>query len=389
MRVTKKYFFQIGTKIPYSEWPELIHMFMDQQGLSSQRFMYYFQGYLGYSQSYENGKPYHEEEYLNNLKSGSCARILKDCPELGEIRIQKGSQYGWPDYAYLSNIDGDPISETKILPLMKKIHRSYGFLESNLYFFDIDFFGNVIPFERDFSGAERQCKTRGLPVDKELLMGDQPYGSGIILHRDACAENYIEVSVDLLHNGCLHDPQPYFEALQKLLPKIKVTSGLNIKLSPSEKEEVEETNRRALTVLQQCRDFFNQQLSNNQSQNTFSSNYSLALPLKKVAKKYGYAYKRIYQNFVFTLEKRTPKGAVLMLEIVSGPSRYYLDFSISFQGVGFNHMLGGGSYCPTNQQTADAIIEHVAETISDFETAFMSSLDAFFPETPDWFIPTD
>jgi hypothetical protein len=231
-------------------------------------------------------------------------------------------------------------------------------------------------------------KTDKIPFDPTLYMECQPYGSGITLHRDACAENYLNLSVDLLHDGIVMDATPYYEAMQKLLPKIKVTPSLSIYLSEEEKQRIEEINQSAEPILQNCRDFFANRLSFTSSQNLFESNYSIAKPLKKLAKKYGYTYKLVWNGGVYSLEKRTAKGNVIYIDIASGPSHYNLGVGVSYQGVGFNHTIGNANQTPTNQQETDAFLENILLTVSEFESTLLQELDHFFPETPDWFIPS-
>ena len=141
MRLIRNYFFKIGTKIPFSEWPEIVHQFLLENHIISHRFLYYFEDILCYNENKEDAMP-----------KCSCTKILKDCPSLGEIRYHNGKAHGRSDILYLSNIDRqDSFSEEKLLPLMKKIHRRYGFSESDLYYFDIDFFGKRTYFARDYS----------------------------------------------------------------------------------------------------------------------------------------------------------------------------------------------------------------------------------------------
>ena len=217
MRLVKHYVFNIKTKIPFSELPEIVHRFMSENYLTSHRFLYFFEDILDYNETKDEALP-----------RSSCAKILKDCPSLGEIRYHNGRSHNRSDRLWLSNIDrSDDFSESNLLPLMKKIHRRYGFCESNLYYFDIDFFGKRTCFERDYSTALQMSKTDKIPFDPTLYMECQPYGSGITLHRDACAENYLKLSVDLLHDGIVMDATPYYEAMQKLLPQIKATASLS------------------------------------------------------------------------------------------------------------------------------------------------------------------
>lgn len=376
MRLVKNYVFNIKTKIPFSEWPEIIHRFLSENRLTSHRFMYYFMDIIG-SIAPEDEVPAHS----------GCARILKDCPSLGEIRY---TNLRGPKSLWLSNIDRqDDFPESRLLPLMKKIHRRYGFTESNLYYFDIDFFGNRTHFERDYSAALRWSTSSKTPFDPTQSIEYQPYGSGITIHRDICGENYLKLSVDLLHNGRVMDPTPYYEAMQKLLPKIKAVTSLKIYLTEAEKLRFEEINRSAAPTLQKCRHFFNERLPFTASQNNFPSNYSVAQPLKKLAKKYGYTYKLVWNGGVYSLEKRTAKGNFIFIEAYCGPSHYDLGVGVSYQGLGFNHSIGRSNQTPTNQQEADAFLESILSSVSEFENTLLPELDSLFPETPAWFIPSE
>lgn len=378
MRLVKHYIFDIKTKIPFSEWVEIVHRFLSENGLTSHRFLYFFEDMVNEHET--------KEEALSRI---NCTKIRKDCPSLDEFRCHDGKSRNLSDRLWSSNIDrSDDFPESNLLPLMKKIHRRYGFCESNLYYFDIDFFGKRTYFERDFSVAIERSQVDKMPFDPTLYIECQPYGSGITLHRDVCAENYLELSVDLLHDGVVMDATPYYDAMQKLLPQIKATTSLTIHLTEEEKQRIAEINQSAAPMLQRCHDFFAGRLPSAFAQNALPSHYSVAKPLKKLAKKYGYAYKLVWNGGVYSMEKRTAKGNVIYIEVDSGPSHYDLGVGISYQGIGFQHRMGYSNHTPTNQQEADVYLENVFSVVSEFEGALLMDLDHLFPETPDWFIPS-
>ena len=119
MRVIQTYTFNMSTKTPYSDYPEIARRFLDGQNLTAGRFLFYF-GELVLS--FGN---------IPVLDRGSCAKAVKDCPALGEIRSK---DTGGINGRFLSNIDVDTgCTEADVLPYMKKIHRSYGFVECDLY----------------------------------------------------------------------------------------------------------------------------------------------------------------------------------------------------------------------------------------------------------------
>lgn len=376
MRLIMNYF--ISTKVPYSEWPEIVHTFLQKQGLSNKRFLYYFETLLGSDPD--------SDGYRKEFERGGCSRMLKDCPELGPMKIWSGEKYGHFDHAYLSNIGVETFPEKKILPLMKKIHRSYALSQSDLYYYDIDFFHDLIPYERDYSDAERHCSARGLSVDREMLLPRQPYGSGICLHRERFFGGHIQLSVDLLHDGNLLDAQPYCDALCELLPDATVLPFMVPYFSEEEKDDIEVNNRRAAPMLKQCQEFFAQYFTDNDRQNAFRSNYAIAPTLKKLCKQYGYVYTFPRERGFFCADKRSKRNHLLSLEVDAGPSRYSMDVVVSFRGLGFEHRLGYCMHTPTDQETADDCMRQVMETFAVFEKTLFPFLDAMFPETPDWFM---
>lgn len=376
MRVIKNYFFSIGTKVPFSELPEIVRLFIEENNLKSDTFMYYFEDLPACDIT---------SEYIQ--KKSSCSKILKDCPSLGEIRFYNGSRYGRFDKLWISNIDkNNSFSSETILPLMKKIHRTYGFSECDLYYFDINFFGKTTSFGRDYKVAEN-LHEEGYDFDETVQIETQPYGSGIILHRDACADNFLTLSIDVLYDNNIMDATPYYESLQKLLPKIKSSCSVDIYLTEDEKKEFEKYSEIATPVLEQCRGFLSERIPSQEYQNRFESNYSIAKPLKKMAKQFGYSYEFTGYGS-YALEKRTEKGNIIYIDVDSGPSHYDLNVHITYQGLGFFHGLGGAMLTPTNQQEADECLNNVFATVSDLESMFITSLDSIFPETPSWFIPS-
>lgn len=376
MRVIKSYHFGIGTKIPFSEYPEIVHQFLANQGLTYRKFLYYF-GELIFMKTHEEA-----------LATGSCAKALKDCPGLGEIRFFDGADYGMYPQLYLSNIDKETdCTEADILPHMKKIYKRYGFFESNLYYCDIDFFGSPIPCQRDLSWAQKRAEHFERPFEPTLRLADQLYGSGIRLHRYSTGRNYLGLSFDILHNGKIYDPTPYADAMKALLPNIQPRIGMEIYLSDTEKKVIASWDHQIAPALERARGFFAARAPGKDRQNTFVCRYTLAPKLKKLAKQYGFDYR--YDGFgVYLLDKRTPRGHVLRLCVDSGPSRGDTTYHVNFQGIGFSHTLCNSMQTPTNQVESDACAERMLSIISEFEKNFVSELDTFYEETPEWFVPS-
>ena len=187
MRVIQTYTFKMSPKTPYSDYPAIAHRFLEEQNLTSHRFLYFFDELIHYMKTAEE-----------TLSSGSCAKAVRDCPALGEIRFFDGDSYGAFPLLFLSNIDTDTgCTEADILPHIKKIHRRYGFCECNLYYYDIDFFGEVIPCDRDLTNAEQRAAHFEKEFNPLWNLGNQPYGSGIRLHRYSTGGNFIAWAPDL------------------------------------------------------------------------------------------------------------------------------------------------------------------------------------------------
>ena len=70
MRLIQHDTFLIKSKPPFSEWPGIVHRFLEEQGLSYGKFYYFF-----------------DEQSLKG-----CPRAVKDCPSLGEpVHVNGGS----------------------------------------------------------------------------------------------------------------------------------------------------------------------------------------------------------------------------------------------------------------------------------------------------------
>lgn len=363
MRVIKKKNFFIGGKIPYSQWPELIHRYMSEQGLTSRKFLYHF----------------------SCFQAADFSRLMKDLPEIGTPR--EVYEEGKIREFVLTNIDtGVGCTEAQFLPLMKKIHRSYGLAECNLYYQDVDFFADLIPSVRMLDRVEAYYRRVGKPVNPLYLIEQQPLGSGFRLHRDCRSDNYLGMSVDILRNGVVMDPEPYFSAMEKLLPGIRSNEMLDVYPTEEEEKAFAQQNEAALPIVKRCRNWLDEKLPGVDRQNCFQSNYNLAPKLKKLAKKYGFTYS--YEGCgIYVLEHRTEKGHIFRLGADSGPSRYDTIFSMSIQGLGFYFILCAPMFVPTGQEEFDACADRAAEVADEFRREMLPLLEPCWPETPDWYIP--
>lgn len=368
MRLLQHDSFSIKSKPPFSEWPQIVHRFLEEQGLRYGKFYYFF----------------------NEFSPKGCPRAVRDCPGLGEPIHIHGRPYGLADTWVLSNIHTPTaFTEADLLPLMKKLHRTYGFAEVILYYLDVDFFGRVVPTERDLTPARDQARWHNQPLDPRIAMNLQLQGCGFTLHRDILGNNTLTMTTDILRDGELLDPAPYVEALKALLPGIRHSSIHQLLLSEEEKAEIAARNESAVPLLEPVRAFFSQRLPGNQGQNRFVSQYKLAPTLKKLAKEYGWTY-HFLGGGVFGMDKRTEKGQSLWLTADSGPSRFDTGFSLELRGVGYNHLLWNAGYRPTNQEELDAAAAEFFAAVAEFESSgLLQPLIDHFPEVPGWFLPDE
>ncbi len=378
MRIIQKRNYWIGTKIPYSQWPELIHRYLLEQGLSSQKFLYYFDDIVSpWMAKAEDGTP----DYNHG-----CMRLIRDLPEIGLPREIWARKTGLHHF-FLSNIDtNEGCSESQIMPLINRIHRSYRLSDCDLYYLDIDFFSDMIPAERSLKKAERLSRQEGQDLNPLIFLEHQPYGSGFRLHRDLTADNYLSLSIDILHHGKVMNPKPYFSAMQELLPGIRYSEKFDIYTTDKEQEEFDRRNEAARPTIERCEKWLEEKLPGVPHQNYFDSRYNLAPKLKKLAKLYGYTYS-FQGNGIYLFEIKTKNGHIFHIIVDSGPSHHDTGFILSFQGLGFQHWLRSVRFTPTNQQEFDACAEHVLDVVEEFRQEMLPALDACWPPTPDWFIP--
>lgn len=371
MQQIKTYRFFIGAKIPFSQWPELVHRFLEEQGLRSGRFFYYFEETLC-------GTPEENQRRLEARDSaGPCAKAQRDCPDFGEIRPDQSGQSLW-----LSNLDTEtPFREETILPLMKKLHRWYGFSECDLYYADVDFFGRTIPTEPH-------------PADVAGRLNFLPRGSLIHLHRDILGWNILELQLDLLEGGRAEDPTCYRDAMCALLPKVRYEEWIRLCFTEEEQETLEAFAESAKPLERRCRAFFNEKVYAFHRRNEREGKISVSAVLRKQAKKHGLLFehnKGFDQDYL--LSKRVAGGHWLQLS-VDGPGQpgmaIHMDligFRLAFQTLGYRCVLLRTQFGPCSNEDLEAFVDHVLTLAECFELEALGGLAAAFPPCPDWFTP--
>ena len=114
MRLIKYWDFSVGPKPPFSEWPELVHRFLDRHGLSSGAFLYHFEQEIPGD---DLRKSRTREEWI---ASSGIRRMAKACPSFGEPRVGVNT-------LVLSNMDapGSGVWQYRVRAVVDGVKTSY------------------------------------------------------------------------------------------------------------------------------------------------------------------------------------------------------------------------------------------------------------------------
>ena len=350
MLAIQTYRFLIGTKIPFSDCPEIVQTFLNQQSLHYDRFLYYFQDNFG-------GLP----------------KIMKDCPNIGPMRsrpVNSGEDF------YLSNIEEDTgCPEAEIISVVPKIHRRYGLSEAHIIYQDIDFFEQQIP-------AIIQA-----PYNTPTCIK----GSSITLYRDSVFPRWNSIDLKfLIHSGTnTYDPTPYFEAMKQLLPGVRHMGFVECCLTNEEQSLYDHLNESATPLVQNACNHFEKQLSERITSTPATldtPNLSVAPALKRLGQQYGYSYVK-HEYGCFFVQKRTANGHYILLDIDVGPMFKGVGLLIRYVGAGFDHRIGSTFRYPQDQKNLEDYLLQIFEALASAEKDIIPALDSHYPPTPDWFAP--
>lgn len=350
MLAIQTYRFWIGTKFPFSDCPNIIQTFLNQQALHYDRFLYYFQ-----------------DNY------GGLPKIMKDCPNIGPIRsrlVKTGESF------YLSNIEENTAcTEAEIISVIPKIHRRYGLSEAHIIYQDIDFFSQKIPAIIQSPGNTPSCIK----------------GSGITLYRDSVFPRWNSIDLNMIiHNGTeTNDPTPYFEAMKQLLLGVRYMGFVECYLTNEEQAAYDARNKEVIPLIENANNYFQQHLPIRSTLDHVmldAPKLSVAPVLKKIGKQYGYSYIK-HEYGCFFIRKRTKNGHYILLDIDIGPSFKGMGLLICYVGAGFDHRIGSTFYYPQNQNDLEDYILQIFQTLSSAEKDIIPELDSHYPSTPDWFTP--
>lgn len=350
MLAIQTYRFLVGTKIPFSDCPEIVQTFLKHQNLHYDRFLYYF-----------------HDNY------GGLPKIMKDCPSIGPMRLRRTNA---GEHVYLSNIEEDTgCPEAEIVSVVPKIHRRYGLSEAHIIYQDIDFFAQKIPAIVHAPGNNPACIK----------------GANVTLYRDSVFPRWNSIDLNIvIHNESeTYDPVPYFETMKQLLPGVRYMGFVECCLTNEEQAIYNTLNQRAIPLVENACQYITNLLPDDASQDNAmldTPKLSVAPLLKKLGKQYGYSYVKHECGCYFVL-KRTKNGHYIFLDIDVGPTFKGVGLLIRYVGAGFDHRISSTFHYPQDQADLETYFLHIFRVLASAEKEVIPALDAHYPPTPDWFTP--
>lgn len=357
MRAIIHYHFLIGTRIPFSDWPGIAEKFFAKCNLSYRDFYYYFSDF---------------DNSIHGLES-ACQKAVKDFPQLSPIH--RSAHESGVVTLYLSNIEeNSPCTQTDILTMLPKLYKKYGFVDSQLFYQNVDFFG-------------RRLSTIRRPTQE--LPGTL-CGSSISLDRCRFGTrwNGITVSADFVYGDEILDASAYRDAMAELLPEIRCLESVETILTPEDEALFAARNSAAETEVGFARTFFEERIPQYAPTVRAEGGAPVGPVLKRLCKKYGYTYK--YDYYCHTMRKRSKNGHYIHLEVdaYSGSGQISrMDIQIQCLGLGFDHWVFSGG-APGMEQTGTAeYFKAVFQALAEAEETQFPKIEAFYPPTPEWYIP--
>lgn len=306
MKVIQIYQFAIGTKIPFSQWPDIVREYLRGLGLTYERFLYYFD---------ENGL--------------GIQKAIKECPKLGPVQRRTTHK---SMHRYLSNLDGSGCTEAEIMGMMSKIYRRYGFNDTFLMYDGIDFFSERVPTLETAPANHLSCLK----------------GASITCHRDSVFPSGSSIMMQIVvgDERGIKDPTHYLEEMKKLLPKIPYTEYVECVADEEEQAMYERLKAEAAPVAEQLRRKADSRLPQPASHWHGTPPPLKAAPvIKKLCKRFGYTYTRGGNG-----QKRTANGHYLTLRVDVTPLGKHVRVWIDFEGLGFYYLLGHSNFGPRDQK---------------------------------------
>lgn len=340
----------LGTKIPFTQYPEIVQTFLSQNGLHYQNFYYYFQ-----------------DNY------GGLQKALKDCPSLGSIHTYAFSNI---EELFLSNIDeATTCTEKEIMDLMPKIYRRYGFTDTYLCYQDIDFCSLNIPSV----------------IRRDGNLPRLPRGSGICCSKDGVFPRWNSINLHVIvHDGTrAYDASAYFASMDALLPNARKMEYMDTYFTDEEQLFYDNLNETAKPMVSDAEKYLKACVPEHPDRNIDSANppkLPTASILKRLCKKYGFEYVK-YEYFSCFIQKRTDNGHYLLLDANISPNSRFAGITANFAGMGFSHRILTAGLTPQNAEELENFFELCFQSLNAAEKEVLPPLSAHYPATPEWYIP--
>lgn len=354
MRLFRIYRFLIGRQTTYDPYREIIHRFLQENGLTHGRFMYSICG------------------RKSSDKLSDCNAALRQVlPEIGEARNAFGVFFGsW----FASNMDDDkPMPEERLYALLPQIHREYFVNEASLLYGDVDFFGRVIPSELrgEMRNDWRNCL----------------YGSGIALDAPFVKAAALELRIEVLRDGVVLDASAYARAMQQLLPDVPMETEMTALLTDEEQQRVAQANEAAAETLKQSEAFLRAHMPDLEWIPPDQERSSVSAATMKLAGEHGWEFWPGHHDDFVGCGIRTARGNVLHLAPQHKPLHMYCKAYITYQGCGFSCRLGVFRFCPADQAHMEDVLDRIMRAVEAYRDTLLDTLDAFYPESPEGFEP--
>lgn len=354
MRYFKQYFYKVGRKIEYKNVFSYIDAFFSEHNLRYDS--------MGYD--------------LISLDD-NCYKMVKKYPQLGPVEQVKKE---YSDHYILSNmrVPGRCCDESTIRLIGSKIPRPYNFFDTHFYYRNVTFF-SVEP------GGEN------VKVDSHSNCV-HVFGSYIELYRDfeGPQSTSVIMMIEVFDQQTSLQADAYAQRLSIALGKVKYLSSSSICMDAAEESMYAGLQQEAAPIVNAA----TVDLTEKAEQLTLylqenfpvydEVKFSIAKPLKKIGKQYGFDEYSYVAGGFYQITKRVSGGHYVVLEMDMGPMFRGVGAGISLCGAGFSYRFPCAYYSPCSQEEMDCMMTRIFETIAYFEEKYMPQVLKLYPDTPDW-----
>lgn len=323
MRAYMNYQLFIGTEMSFAQWPQIAVDVLSGLGVSDFRFSY----------------------RLECISGDGCTRVAAENPILGTVCTDPAKT------GYMQAILTGDCSEADFLAILPKLCRRYGISDMYLTYHAIDAQGRNVT---------------------------------VCLHRQnetTARWSGIELQVNIENAEDFAAADAYRDALIAAFPVRKSWKRVETEFSDAETAQYAECNRRAEAFAKESANALEKALKSSKLMLVPTKSKSLGTLLKKMCVKYGYTYV-LYEYHMYFVQKRTPNGHFINLQIDNGRGGGECNIAVNFAGLGFEHRVG---YASCNTPSKELFLDQFFQALTEVERDILSKLDTLFPPTPAWY----